>query len=324
LSGLRDFAYESARFGVEASSVTDGTWVGKVVLGKYEIVDRIAEGNQSYVYWAKNLEGGGDAAVKIMKEDAKGDPLARDRMNREGSVLEMLSGSPACPRLYGRYWTDDGLLVLVLELLDGMDLQAMLDRDSRLLDPSEIVGLFPPVIATLSEAHKLGIIHRDIKPGNLFRTWDPPGLKLLDFGFARFTHLRSPGEAGRVSGSPKYIAPEAWLGKEDLDARADVYSMAVVLFRCLAGRCPFEHESLVQMLKVVPTAPRPALLSYRPDLPPALDDWATIALAADRDERFDNIQAMWDAFVRAARPVAERSALAGEHPDTPSSSDRGA
>ena len=294
-----------------------GSWVGKVVLGQYEIVDRIAEGNQSYVYWAKSLEGGPDAAVKVMKEDAKSDPLARDRMNREGSVLEMLKGSPACPRLYGRYWTDDGLLVLVLELLDGMDLQAMLDRGNRCLDASELVDLFPPVIATLSEAHKNGIIHRDIKPGNLFRTWDPPGMKLLDFGFARFTHLKSPGETGRVSGSPKYIAPEAWLGLEDLDARADVYSMAVVLFRCLAGRCPFERESLVEMLKVVPNAPRPALLSFRPDLPPALDDWATIALAADREERFDNIEAMWDAFVRAVKTIVDRDLAAtssDEHP----------
>jgi len=304
--------------------VADGTWIGTVVLGTYEIVERIAEGNQSYVYWAKHLAQGADAAVKIMKDDAKGDPLARDRMNREGSVLEVLQGTPGCPRLLGRYWTDDGLLVLVLELLYGMDLQAMLDRDNRRLDVSELVDLFPPVIATLGAAHKSGIVHRDIKPGNLFRTWDPPGFKLLDYGYARFTHLKSPGEVGRVSGSPKYIAPEAWLGIEDLDARADVYSLAVVLFRCLAGRCPFEHESLAQMLKIVPQAPRPRLLSYRPDLPPALDDWATIALAADRNERFDNVQALWDAFLRAARPVVERSGLERGEPDTtPTPSDQG-
>jgi len=305
--------------------VASGNWIGQIVLGQYEIASLIAEGNQSQVYWGRNLADGPDAAIKVMRDDAKGDPLARDRMNREGSVLELLRGSPACLRLYGRYWTDDGLLVLALELLDGMDLQAMLDRGNRCLEVSEIVGLFPPVIATLSEAHQHGIIHRDIKPGNLFRTWDPPGLKLLDFGYARFTHLKSPGEAGRVSGSPKYIAPEAWLGVEDLDARADVYSMAVVLFRCLAGRCPFERESLHEMLKVVPNAPRPRLLSYRPDLPPALDDWATIALAANRDERFDNIQAMWDAFVRAVRPVADRSAQghsAADQEGAPASSDR--
>jgi serine/threonine-protein kinase len=282
---------------------TNPRWIGKVVGARYEITEKLADGGRSQIFWGRNLlDDGPDAAIKVVRRNEK-DPFVSDRLHREGTVLSALQGSPASPTLMDRHFTKEGDLVLVLELLDGMSLQSILDRDDRRLSLDEVIQLFAPVAQTLSTMHARGIIHRDIHPGNLFRSWDPPGLKLLGYGEARFVNAPIVRDGESLCGLPKYVAPEVWLGKTDLDQRADVYSLAVVLFRCLGGRCPFETESSVELVRDVPSAPRPSLVRLCADAPAALDDWATIALCPDREARFDNIDAMWKAFVRASRAV---------------------
>lgn len=283
---------------------TNPSWKGKVIAARYEIVEKLADGGRSQIFWGKNLlDDGPDAAIKVVRRSEK-DPFVSDRLHREGTVLSVIQGSPASPRLIDRLFTKEGDLVLVLELLDGMSLQSILERDDRRLTLEDVIQLFGPVAQTLSALHARGIIHRDLHPGNLFRSWDPPGLKLLGYGEASF--VNTPVQKGESHcGLPKYAAPEAWLGKTDLDQRADVYSLAVILFRCLGGRCPFETESSVELVRVVQTAPRPRLVQLCAEAPAALDDWATIALCPDREARFDNIDAMWKAFVRASRSTAE-------------------
>jgi serine/threonine protein kinase len=118
-----------------------------------------------------------------------------------------------------------------------------------------------------------------------------------------------------VVGSPAYIAPEIWKGEpEEVDGRADVYSLGVILFRCLSGNVPFESQSLVDMLRLVTTAPRPSLHAARPDLPQPVDAWAEKALAVDRGRRFESVRALWKGLLQALeytppprlpRPVAE-------------------
>ncbi len=275
-------------------------WIGKVVGGHYEITEKLGEGGHCQLFWGRSLlSDGSDAAIKVLLED-EDDPFASDRLHREGIVLSTLKDMPASPRLLDRHYTDEGHLVLVLELLDGMSLQAMLDRGERKLELEEVIALFAPVVKTLSELHMRGIIHRNIHPAKLFRSWDPPGLKVLGFGDACFVKNQTEAERERFCGLPKYVAPEVWLGETELDERADVYSLAVVLYRCLAGRCPFESESSVELIEVVPKAERPSLIELRPDLPIALDDWMSIALCPDRSGRFDTVEAMWRAFVAAS------------------------
>jgi serine/threonine-protein kinase len=294
-----------------ANEKIEHSWIGRQIAGTYEIVERLAMGSHSQVFWGKHLAGGSDAAIKVMEARSE-EPFASERLHREGTILHLLQAETGCPQLLGRTFADDGSLVLVLELLDGMSLEAMLARGERRLDLDELIGLFGPVIRTLSALHQKGIIHRDINPTNLFRSWDPPGLKLLGFGAAESTVSDAPSDAKRF-GMPKYVAPEVWLGKTELDQRADIYSMAVVLFRCLAGRCPFESDSAVELVNVVPRAQRPSLVAFTDGLPPALDDWMTIALCPEREGRFENMEAMWAAFLRASG-----SSL----PDSPSERER--
>lgn len=275
-------------------------WLGRVVGGRYELTEKIADGSHSQIFWGRNLLGDGpDAAIKVIAPGEE-DPFIGERLNREGTVLRAIEGNAGCPALIDRHFTKEGDLVLVLELLDGMTLEAMLHRGDPRLPLDEVVTLFAPVIETLAALHERGIIHRNIHPGNLFRSWDPPGLKLLGFAEATFVRSTFLREGERFYGIPKYVAPEVWEGKSDLDERSDIYSMAVVLFRCLAGRCPFESDSAVELVRVVPRASRPSLVRLGKDLPAALDDWTHIALCSERDGRFDNIGAMWNAFLRAS------------------------
>jgi len=116
--------------------------------------------------------------------------------------------------------------------------------------------------------------------------------------------------AGTVMGSPSFMAPEAWQGVSDLiDPRADVYALGVILFRVLAGRLPFAGTSVQEKFLGATTGARPSLLKFRPDLPPAVDNWVELALALDREQRFANVRALWTAFESAFRTQHKRSGL---------------
>ncbi len=144
-----------------------------------------------------------------------------------------------------------------------------------------------PVASTLRKAHSLGIVHRDLKPGNIYLLSEARGggVRVLDFGFAKFVRLRGFTAAGLIAGSPKYIAPESWRG-EAVDERADVYAFGAIVFRCLAGRPPFYAANLGHLLLEVTSAPRPSLFALRPDLPREIDDWVQQVLSIDPADRF--------------------------------------
>jgi serine/threonine-protein kinase len=202
-------------------------------------------------------------------------------------------------RVYHQVWADDGTLFLIMELLKGANFESYLDlmkqREQR-LGLRELEPIIEPVVKTLETAHLAGILHRDLKPSNIFVQVDG-SVRLLDFGFAKFLRMRSVTLAGHIAGSPSYIAPECW--KEEtqaLDQRIDVYGLSAVLFRALSGRPPFVGDGVIQIMRQCSTAPRPSLHALRPDLPPAVDEWVKAALAIERDERFVNVRASWNAL----------------------------
>ncbi|HVY30193.1 MAG TPA: serine/threonine-protein kinase [Polyangiaceae bacterium] len=274
---------------------------GEIVGDRYRLVQVIDRGGQAEVYRGVDLRMGDDVAVKVILPPRKPDAAWRDRMLREVHALTVLAGTAAV-RVYHQVWGNDGTLYLIMELLHGANLETCLEaateRGER-LGLADLRPIMEPVVSTLEAAHAAGILHRDLKPGNIYVQRDG-SVRLLDFGFAKFLRMRSVTLAGHIAGSPSYIAPECWKEEtESLDQRIDVYGLSAVLFRALAGRPPFVGQGVIQIMRQCATAPRPSLHALRPDLPPAVDDWVQAALAIDRNERFQTVRASWRALSTA-------------------------
>jgi serine/threonine-protein kinase len=241
---------------------------------------------------------GDEVAVKVLVPPKKADAAWRERMLREVHALTVLAGTAAV-RVYHQVWGADGELFLIMELLRGANLETCLDtakERQQLLGFADLLPILEPVVSTLETAHHAGILHRDLKPGNIFVQNDGT-VRLLDFGFAKFLRMRSVTLAGHIAGSPSYIAPECWKETtEALDQRIDVYGFSAVVFRALAGRPPFVGDGVIQIMRQCSSAARPSLYALRPDLPPVIDDWVKSALAIERDERFTTVRAAWRAL----------------------------
>lgn len=275
--------------------------VGQVVGHRYRLVAELGSGGQATVFRSIDLHNGDEVAVKVIEPDTH-DEQWRERTFREAHALTVLTGTAAV-RVLHQVWADDGAFCLVTELLRGADLETFLGHSEAIgvkQDPARLLRLVLPVVETLEVAHNAGILHRDIKPGNVF-ILDNGQVRLLDFGFAKFTRMRSVTRAGMAAGSPSYIAPEIWQDASPLDQRIDVYSLGAVLFRALAGRPPFVSENLSELLLLVTTAPRPSLRRLRPELPPRIDDWVQHALAISPLERFSTVRALYNAFASSVR-----------------------
>jgi serine/threonine-protein kinase len=213
--------------------------------------------------------------------------------------MAALQGTAAV-RVLDQVWTDDGCMCLVTELLHGQPLDDVLEaaeKNGARADVGALVRLLGPVVTTLHAAHEIGIVHRDLKPANIFVLEKDQGVRLLDFGFVKFTRLRGLTRDGMIAGSPSYIAPEAWMGRHDaIDHRIDVYALGAVIFRALGGRPPFAATDLSSLLREVTQGKRPSLHQLRPDLSPDVDDWVQLSLAVHPDERFQGVTALWRAF----------------------------
>ncbi len=269
---------------------------GEVIGGRYRLEQPIEKGGQGEVYRALDLQDGDYVAIKILKQSFADDPDWRERMFREARAMTALTGTAAV-RVFDQRWTAEGALCLVMELLEGMDFERYLrahEERGLQINPAGLISLLEPIVFTLHAAHGLGIVHRDLKPANIFVTRSS-GVRLLDFGFAKFTRLRGFTAAGTVPGSPSYVAPETWRGQA-ADQRVDVYALGVIVFRALAGRTPFDAADLRGLLLAVTTGQRPSLHGLRPDLPTDIDAWVEQALAIDPADRFLSVQALWNAF----------------------------
>jgi serine/threonine protein kinase len=187
-----------------------------------------------------------------------------------------------------------------MELLKGTTLDAYLqeiEEQNERMELFRVAEIFDPIVDTLEVAHKAGILHRDLKPANVFLLEDG-AVRLLDFGMTRLRTSKPLTAEGTVMGSPSFMAPEAWKGQSaGVDHRADVYSLGVILFRVLAGDLPFSGLSLYEKMVGSTKSERPSLRKKRPDLPRDVDEWVQLALAINREERFQNVRALWNAFL---------------------------
>jgi eukaryotic-like serine/threonine-protein kinase len=290
---------------------------GQLLGGRYRLTSVIGKGGQSVLYRASDEKDGDEVAIKVMhalpeRTLAKNPALAaemsesQERMFREAQAMASLAGTAAV-RILHQLWTDDHAMCLVMELLHGENLLDFLrarEAEGRLAGLGTMKKLLTPIVDTLEAAHARGIVHRDLKPENIFVIDDEHGggVKLLDFGLAKFLRSVPITAAGMVAGSPSYIAPEAFLkGSSGLDHRIDVYSLGVIMFRMLAGKLPFDGPDLRTQFKLVTTGERPSLHALRPDLSPFVDRWVQQALAIDPESRFNKVSAMWNALLVAAQ-----------------------
>lgn len=277
-----------------------GDRVGAVLAQRYELLSLLGRGGQSAVYRAKDGKSGDEVAVKVLLPNT--DPQSVERMYREAIAMSKLAGTTAAVKVFDQIEDPDGTRAIVMEMLHGWDLLEYLEhreRKGQRMSLKSLRGLAEPLVETLEAAHAIGIVHRDIKPPNIWIVHESKGggVRLLDFGFAKLARAVAITDSDQVAGTPTFIAPEVFLqGAAKADARADVYSLAVVFYRVLTGRVPFEGDSLLDLLKKVTNGPRPSLHAVRPDLPPEVDEWVQQALAANRDLRFNGVRAMWNAL----------------------------
>ncbi len=275
--------------------------VGEVVAERWELSEVVGRGGHSVIYRARDLTGGGDVAVKMLHEGMAGNQELTVRMVREHRALEMLVGTAAV-RVHGLCTNDDGALCLVMELLRGRDLDdelAAAESGGGRMSARRLLDLLEPIVHTLDRAHDHDIVHRDIKPGNVFVLDEAfgGGVRLLDFGLAKVRSGKPLTREDMIIGSPSYIAPEIWNGHAARsDHRVDVYALGVIVFRVLAGHVPFDAQNLKKKLDMVTKGERPSLHALRPDLPSELDEWVHQALAIDPERRFFRVRAMWSAL----------------------------
>src|SRR5215468_9806383 len=261
-------------------------------LGPYEILSPLGSGGMGEVYRARDTRLERTVAVKILPAHLSSDPIRRQRFEREAKTISSLNHPYIC--VLHDIGHQDGIDYLVMECVEGETLAKRLEKGPL---PLEQVLKFGAQIAdALDKAHRSGVVHRDLKPGNIMLT--PTGAKLLDFGLAKpavalvsgstltVTARPSPmTQEGTIVGTFQYMSPEQVEGKE-LDGRSDIFSLGTVLYEMLTGQRAFSGKSqLMGASSILEREPEP-INSLKPMTPPALDHAIRRCLAKDPDERW--------------------------------------
>ncbi|MBL6974375.1 MAG: serine/threonine protein kinase [Deltaproteobacteria bacterium] len=264
--------------------------VGKSIDGRFTIQSLIGVGGMGAVYRAHQHSMDRDVALKVLHKDLSSNEQEVMRFFREARAASSLTGAHTIT-VFDFGQTDAGMLYLVMEMLKGQSLADYLEKRPGPMDPMRAARIVRQVLDALVQAHTSGVLHRDLKPDNIFLVEDedtPEFVKVLDFGIAKVMGRESTNltATGMVVGTPTYMSPEQGLG-EELDARSDLYSVGVILFELLAGRPPFEAETPVAVVvkKVHEAAPRLRQINPAVQVPDAVENLVARVLATEPGNR---------------------------------------
>jgi serine/threonine-protein kinase len=296
--------------------------------GKYRLIRKLGEGGMGEVFEARNELIGKRVAIKFLYRTEAEDELAIARFIQEARAAAAI-GHRSIIDIYDTGKTSEGHPFLVMEFLRGEDLGQVLEREVK-LDISPVTYLASKVLSALDATHAEGIVHRDIKPDNIFLLegrQDLPEVKLLDFGVSKMVDPTRVDHkltrSGVLIGSPMYMAPEQVVDGGSIDNRVDLYAMGIILHECLTGRMPFIAQSIPSLMyKIIhesPVSPR----EHNPLIPRELEVLILRAMAKDRDERFQTAQEMLGALaVFVDEPIRGRISFPERVPFAWSSSER--
>jgi serine/threonine protein kinase len=267
-------------------------------VGKYRIVDKLGRGGMGTVYKAVDQTLDREVAIKVLNPDLT-DADVLKRFRGEAVTLARLN-HPGIATIYELHHQEDELL-MVMEFVRGETFHDLSDRLGPLAPP-QAAHLCMQVLDALGHAHRGGVVHRDLKPANLMIT-DGGSVKVMDFGIARVLGTEHFTHGGYMMGTPAYMAPEQVLGRE-IDGRADLYSVGVVLYRLLSGRLPFNADTAISMVQMqISETPTP-IATFRPELP----NWCTAivdrALAKSPSDRFQSAEEFRATLMAAVTPQA--------------------
>ena len=285
----------------------DDPLVGVTIGGRYTLLEKIGEGGMGVVYRAQDAATPEPVAIKLLLPEFCRIGEVAQRFHREALAMRRLT-HPNIVRVVDFGKLDSGALYLVMELLAGESLADVVRKQGPM--PSErVMHIATQMLGALGHAHDQGVIHRDLKPENVVLL-PGDGVKILDFGIAKIRDDSTQSEmikltqAGLTVGTPEYMSPEQAGGLE-VDARADLYSCAVLLFEMLTGRRPFVAKHAVDLMVMQTTTPAPSARGFEPSIPDWVDAAVLRALEKDRERRFASAGAFVDALATPKPTTAQ-------------------
>jgi serine/threonine-protein kinase len=268
--------------------------VGDVVGGKYEVIRTLGRGGMGFVVAARHTTLDQTVAIKFLVRDFGEHDEAAARFLREARAAAKIESDYVC-RVFDTGTLDSGIPYLVMEVLDGIDLEQELDQRGR-LPVDEAVDLMMQALDAIATAHKLGVVHRDLKPANLFLTVRPDGsrrLKVFDFGISKSDEADiAVTDTDGIIGTPAYMSPEQARNAKKADHRTDLFSLGAILFEALSGRPPHVGESIGEILDSVMNKKPADIAELCPDLPEPLAAAIMRAIDPDREARFQSAHEM--------------------------------
>jgi serine/threonine protein kinase len=276
---------------------------GTIIGGKYLLEERVGQGGMGAVWRATHLVTRKHVALKFLHGEHGEDTRLRRRFLREARAASAVR-HPNVVAIHDVLQLDDGTPAMVMEFLEGESLGNKLEREQK-IPLRDVCRLLLPVVSAVGTAHAAGVVHRDLKPDNIYlsklENERRTVVKVLDFGIAKLTAIEGSAAStaaltgtGAMLGTPYYMAPEQVFGERDIDHRADIWSIGVILYECISGLRPADGDNIGQIMKAITHRTIVPIEKVCPDLPPDISDLVGKLLSVDRNERPQSLHPVQD------------------------------